>query len=88
LGPEAGSNTGDVSTINVDVNYDTGFRSARFAQAEAAINTAITPAVSQGTSQIFTPHLLQGLPHPLSHLFKDLHFLDGADVNLLCDFLL
>ena len=67
LGVEVGSNTGDVSTFNVDVNYDPEVCSARVAQAKTAINTATSPAVGQGTSQVFTPHLYQRLPHPLSH---------------------
>jgi hypothetical protein len=88
LGVEAGSNTGDVCTLKVNVNYDTGVRSARVAQAEASINTSTSPAVSQGTSQVFTPHLYQRFPHPLSHLLKDLNVVDGADVSLSFDVLL
>ena len=86
LGEGAGSNTREVSTINDDTNYDTEVRSARVAQAKAAVDMATSPAVSEGTSQVFTPQFYQRLPHPLSHLLKDLNVVDGADANLLCDF--
>jgi hypothetical protein len=88
LGVEVGSDTGNVSTFNVDVICDTGVRAPRIVQARAAINTATSPTLGQGTGQVFTPNLYQRLPHPLSHLLKDLVVVDGADVNLLCDCLL
>jgi hypothetical protein len=37
---------------------------------------------------VFTPHFYQRLPHPLSHLLKELPVVDGIDVGLMCDFLL
>jgi hypothetical protein len=46
------------------------------------------PSVGQNASQVFTPHFHQRLPHPLSHLLKELPVVDGTDVNLLYDFLL
>jgi hypothetical protein len=36
---------------------------------------------------VFTPHLYQRLPHPLSHLLKELPAVDGTDINLSCYFL-
>jgi len=47
----------------------------------------VTPS-EQGIKQMFTPHFYQRLPHPLSHLVKELPVVDGTDVNILCDFLL
>ena len=47
----------------------------------------LTPS-GQGIKQVFTLHFYQRLPHPLSHLLKEIPVLDGTDVNLLFDFLL
>jgi hypothetical protein len=56
-------------------------------QAGAGINAATSPSLGQGASQVFTPHFYQRLPHPLSHLLKELPIVDVTDVNLLCDLL-
>jgi hypothetical protein len=37
---------------------------------------------------VFTPHLYQRLPHPISHLLKELDVADGTRVDILCEFLL
>ena len=57
-------------------------------QVSARVNAAALSSLGQGASQEFTPHFYQRLPHPLSHLLKELPIVDGTDVNLLCDFLL
>ena len=54
---------------------------------ERMVVAQVTPS-GQGIQQVFTPHFYQRLPHPLSHLLKELPVVDGTDVNLLCDFLL
>jgi hypothetical protein len=41
-----------------------------------------------GSTQVFTPHFYQRLPHPLSNLIKELEIVDGTKVRQLCDFLL
>jgi hypothetical protein len=41
-----------------------------------------------GATQVFTPHLYQRLPHPLSNLIKELETVDRTKVQQLCDFLL
>lgn len=45
-------------------------------------------SVNEENRQMFTPHLYQRLPHPLSHLLKELPIVDGMDANILCEFLL
>jgi len=87
LGIEDRQNTGDVSTVTTDVNNDTGVQMAQVAQAGAGINVATLPSLGQGASQVFIPHFYQRLPHPLSHLLKELLVVDGTDGNLLCDLL-
>jgi hypothetical protein len=86
LGVEDGQGTGVVSTVTVDVNNDTGVRAAQVAQAGAGINAATSPPLGQSASQVFIPYFYQRLPHPLSHLLKELPVADGTDVKLLCDF--
>jgi hypothetical protein len=55
---------------------------------------AVAPVETQGGAPInsslqsFTSNLYQKLPHPLSHLLKELPQVDGSDVTKLCDFLL
>ena len=46
------------------------------------------PSLRQSGSPVFIHHFYQSLPHPLSHLPKELPVVNGTDVNLLCDFLL
>ena len=78
--------TGIVSTVTgaVDVEVDT------LADQVAQVNTGMVAAQvtlsGQGIKQVFTPHFYQRLPHPLSHLLKELPVVDGTDVNLSCDF--
>jgi hypothetical protein len=75
------------STVAVTVNSETRNLAAQAAQVNAEISVAGVPAAVPSASQVFTPHFYQRLPHPLSHLVKELPVVDGIDVNLLCDFL-
>ena len=59
-----------------------------FCSSNSGRNVAGLPSLGQSAIQVFTPHFYQRLPHPLSHLLKELPVVDGTDVNLLCDFLL
>jgi len=76
-----------VSTVTVAVSRDTGVLLAQVAQVNSRLNVAGLPFIGQSTSQVFTPHFYQRLPHRLSHLLKELPVVDGNDVDL-CDFLL
>ena len=58
----------------------------QIAQVSAGMVAAQVTPSGQGIKQVFTPHLYQRLPHPLSHLLKELPVVDRTDVNLLCDF--
>lgn len=88
LGAEDRGDTGNVSTVTAAVNNDIEALLMQVAQASTGINAATSPSLGQGASQVFTPHFYRRLPHPLSHLLKELPIMDGTDVNLWCDFLL
>jgi hypothetical protein len=46
------------------------------------------PSLAHTSIQIFTPHFYKRLPHPLSHLLKELPVVDDTHVTFLYDFLL
>jgi hypothetical protein len=54
---------GNVSTVMVAVNRDTGALSAQVAQANAGISTAGSQSVGQNDGQVFPPHFYHRLPH-------------------------
>jgi len=60
----------------------------QIAQVSAGMVAAQVTPSGQWIKLVFTPHIYQRLPHPLSHLLKELPVVDSTDVNLLCDFLL
>jgi len=75
-----------VSAVTGAVYVEVGALADQIAQVNAGmVAEQVTPS-GQGIKQVFTPHFYQRLPHPLSHLLKELPVVDGADVNLLCDF--
>jgi hypothetical protein len=88
LGAVERQGTIDVSMVTVSVTNDTEALSEPVAQANAGNNAVGLLSLSQSASPVFTPHFYQKLPHSLSHLLKELHFVDGTDVRFLCDFLL
>jgi hypothetical protein len=67
---------------------DTKASSAPVAQTNAGNNALGLPSLSQSGSPVFIHHLYQMLPHPLSHLLKELPVVAGTDIGLLCDFLM
>jgi hypothetical protein len=77
----------NVQTDMVDVNGDTSALAAQVAQPNSGLGTVGVPAPAQSLNQVFTPHFYQRLPHPLSHLVKELPVVNDTDVNLLCDFM-
>jgi hypothetical protein len=85
LGAVDRQETGDVSTVTVVVTNDKETLSAPVAQANAGNYAAALPSLSQSAGPVFTPNFYQRLPHPLSHLLKELPVVDGTDVSLLCD---
>ena len=85
---QATQDTGIMSTVTGAVDMVVGALADQIAQVNAGLVAAqLTPSV-QGIKQVSTPHFYQRLPHPLSHLLKELPVVDGTDVKLLCDFLL
>jgi len=84
----ARQDTGIMSTVTGAVDVEVGALADQIAQVKAGmVATQVTPS-GQGIKQVFTPHFYRRLPHPLSHLLKELPVVDGTDGNLLCDFLL
>ena len=80
--------TGKVSTVTGAVDVEVGTMADQIVKVNAGmVEAQVTPS-GQGIKQVFTPHFYQRLPHPLSHLLKELPVVDGTDVDLLCDFLL
>ena len=79
--------TQKMSTDTVAVNNDTSALAAQVEQPNSVFGTVRVPALVQSVNQVFTTHFYQRLPHPLSHLIKELPVVDGTDVNLLCDFM-
>jgi len=65
LGVEDGQTTGDVSTVTIDVNNDTGVWMAQVVQAGAGINAATSPSLGQGASQGVYPSFLSKTAPPL-----------------------
>ena len=77
-----------MSTVTGAVDVEVSTLADQIAQVNMGnVAAQVTPS-GQGIKQVFSPHLYQRLPHPLSHLLKELPIVDGTDVNLLCDFLL
>ena len=66
---------------------EVGTLADQIAQVNARMVAAQVTPSGQGIKQVFTPHFYQRIPHPLSHLLKELPVVDGTDVNVLCDFL-
>jgi hypothetical protein len=83
LGADDRQDTGDVSTITVDVTNHIEALPAHVTQVALGL-----PSLGQSANQVFTPHFYQRLPQPLSHLLKEIPVVDGTNVSLLCDFLL
>ena len=83
---QARQDTEIVSTVTGAVDVEVGALADQIAQVNAGTVAAQVTPSGQGIKQVFTPHFYQRLPHPLSHLLKELPVVDGADVNLLCDF--
>jgi hypothetical protein len=83
IGADDRQSTGDVSTVTVAVTSHTEALPAHGAQEAAGL-----PSLGQSAHQVCTPHFYQRLPHPLSHLLKELPVVDGTYVSHLCDFLL
>jgi len=65
------------------VDVEVGTLADQIAQVNAGIVAAQVTPSGHGIKQVFTPHFYQRLPHPLSHLLKELPVVDGTDVNLL-----
>jgi len=82
-----GQDAADLSAVTVAVNNGAGAISASVAPANAGIAAGL-PSLGLGASQVFTLHFYQRLPHPLSHLLKEILVVDSTDATLLCDFLL
>lgn len=66
-----------MSTGMVALNSDTRAFAAQVAKDHTGFRAAGVPSAGQNGR----------LPHPLSHLLKELKVVDGTDVNLLGDFL-
>ena len=73
-----------VVTGAVDVEFST--LADQIAQMNVGMSAPQVTSSMQAIKQVFTPHLYQRLPHPLSHLLKELPVVYGTDVNLSCDF--
>ena len=84
---EERQDTENLSTDTGAFISDTSALAAEVAQPNSGLGTFGVPAPAQSVNQVFTPHLYQRLPHPLSHLVKELPVVDGTIVNLLCDFM-
>ena len=67
---------------------DTEGLSTPVVQTNAGNNAVGLLSSCQSASPVFIHHFYQRLPHPLSHLLKELSVVDGTDVSILCDFLL
>ena len=78
--------TGRVSTVTGPVDMEVGTLADQIVQVNAGMVAAQVTPSGQGIKQVFIPNFYQRLPHPLSHLLKELSVVDGTDVNLLCDF--
>jgi len=83
-GEEERRDTVNVNNDTVAVNNSTSALAAQIAQPNSGLETVGVPATAQSVNQVFTTHFYQILPHPLSHLMKELPVVDGSDVNLLC----
>jgi len=75
--------TGRVSTVMGVVDVEVGMLADQIAQVNTGMVAVQVMPSGQGIKQVFTPHLYQRLPQPLSHLLKELPVVDGTDVNLL-----
>ena len=75
-----------MSAVTGAVYVEVGALADQLAQVNAGMVVAQLTKSGQGIKQVFTPHFYQRLPHPLSHLLKELPLMDCADVKLLCDF--
>ena len=83
---EERQDTENVSTDTVAVSNETNALAAQVAQPKSGLGTVGVPAPAQSVNQVFTQHFYQRLPHPFSHLMKELPVVEGTDVKLLCDF--
>jgi hypothetical protein len=70
------------------LDLDSGTSLDQRAQENAEIVTAPVRASGDCMQHVFTPHLYQRFPHPLSNLIKELPAVDGTEVNCLYNFLL
>jgi hypothetical protein len=83
LGSDNQQDTGDLSTVTAAVTNHMHALPVQVAQAVTGLLST-----DQSANRVFTLHFYQRLPHALSHLLKELPVVDGADLSLLCDFLL
>ena len=74
--------TGRVSTVTGLVDMEVGTLVDQIAQVNAGMVAAQVTPSGQGIKQVFTPHFYQRLPHPSSHLLKEIPVVDVTDVNL------
>jgi len=69
---------GRVSTFTGAVDVEVGTLADQIGLVNAGMGAAQVTPSGQGIKQVFTPHLYQRLPDPLSHLLKELPVVDGT----------